>query len=121
MARSKVQDSRIFLYLFLGGLSLQSSLNELRCLDGSSTCDVYITRQEAADMLGKGLRQLDRDCIKYNIERKRCNNGIRISKRDIMRHMGYALGPGESSVESVTGDNATEFDRILRQYNRLKR
>lgn len=26
-------------------LSLQSSLNELRCLDGSSTCDVYITRQ----------------------------------------------------------------------------
>ena len=102
-------------------LSLQSSLNELRCLDGSSTCDVYITRQEAADMLGKGLRQLDRDCIKYNIERKRCNNGIRISKRDIMRHMGYALEPGESSVESVTGDNATEFDRILRQYNRLKR
>jgi hypothetical protein len=38
-----------------------------------------------------------------------------------MRHMGYALEPGESSVESVTGDNATEFDRILRQYNRLKR
>ena len=29
-------------------LSLQSSLNELRCMDGSSTCDVYITRQEAA-------------------------------------------------------------------------
>ncbi len=100
-------------------LSLQSSLNELRCLDGSSTCDVYITRQEAADMLGKGLRQLDRDCIRYNIERKRCNNGIRISKRDIMRHMGYSLGTSERVKEPELDENASDFERILQQYKRL--
>lgn len=68
--------------------TLQFMLNQMKSLNDITANDIYITRQEAANMLRKGLRQLDRDCVKYNIRRIKCNNGIRVSKRDIMRHLG---------------------------------
>ncbi len=105
-------------------LLLHGKINELMGAYDISVHDVYITRQEAADMLGKGLRQLDRDCKKYNIRRKKCNNGIRISKYDIMKHLGMieedqpemsstvdfsAAVPKQKSVEQ----ELTEFERIM--------
>lgn len=107
---------------------LQGKINELVGAHDISIHDVYITRQEAADMLGKGLRQLDRDCKRYNIRRKRCNNGIRISKYDIMKHLGIIEEdePKTSSVDfsaaiskerkSETSDQPmTEFERIMKR------
>lgn len=101
-------------------LAIQSSINELRCIDDTSIADVYITRQEAADMLGKGLRQLDRDCIRYNIRRQKCNNGVRISKRDIMRHLGY-FAPEPEDLEPPEEEKMTEFDRIMYRHNKRMR
>lgn len=104
-------------------LLLHGKINELMGAYDVSVHDVYITRQEAADMLGKGLRQLDRDCKKYNIRRKKCNNGIRISKFDIMKHLGmieedqpvtsssvdFSAVPKPKAVEQ----ELTEFERIM--------
>ena len=69
---------------------------------------------------GRGLRQLDRDCIRYNIESKRCNNGIRISKRDIMRYMGYSLKTPEGGNRVDLNEKSSEFERILQQYKRYR-
>ena len=101
-------------------LAIQSSLNELRCIDDTSIADIFITRQEAADMLGKGLRQLDRDCIRYNIRRQKCNNGVRISKRDIMRHLGY-VAPEPEDLEPPGEEQMSEFDRIMYRHNKRMR
>ena len=101
-------------------LAIQSSLNELRCIDDTSIADVYITRQEAADMLGKGLRQLDRDCIRYNIRRQKCNIGARISMRDIMRHLGY-FAPEPEDLEPPGEEQMSEFDRIMYRHNKRMR
>ena len=101
-------------------LAIQSSLNELRCIDDTSIADIFITRQEAADMLGKGLRQLDRDCIRYNIRRQKCNNGVRISKRDIMRHLGY-FAPEPEDLEPPGEEQMSEFDRIRYRHNKRMR
>ena len=101
-------------------LAKQSSLNELRCIDDTSIADIFITRQEAADMLGKGLRQLDRDCIRYNIRRQKCNNGVRISKRDIMRHLGY-FAPEPEDLEPPGEEQMSEFDRIMYRHNKRMR
>ena len=105
-------------------LLLHGKINELMGAYDISVHDVYITRQEAADMLGKGLRQLDRDCKKYNIRRKKCNNGIRISKYDIMKHLGMIEDdqPESSSTvdlsaavpkSKVVEQELTEFERIM--------
>ena len=101
-------------------LAIQSSLNELRCIDDTSIADIFITRQEAADMLGKGLRQLDRDCIRYNIRRQKCNNGVRISKRVIMRHLGY-FAPEPEDLEPPGEEQMSEFDRIMYRHNKRMR
>ncbi len=87
-------------------LSAQQALEELQCLDEQSSADIFITRQEAADLLCKGLRQMDRDCKRYGIRRKRCNNGVRISKRDILIHLGIIAG-------SLDYDDFNEFEQIF--------
>ncbi len=89
-------------------LSAQMVLDELQCLEEECKVDIYITRQEAADLLGKGLRQLDRDCAKYGIRRRNYNNGIRISKRDILVHIG-AISDGNEK------ESDNDFNRILRK------
>lgn len=105
-------------------LLLHGKINELMGAYDISVHDVYITRQEAADMLGKGLRQLDRDCKKYNIRRKKCNNGIRISKYDIMKHLGMIEDDQPETSSTVDFSAAvskqkrveqelTEFERIM--------
>lgn len=42
--------------------SLQQRLDELKSMDDKSAETILLTRQEAADLIGKSLRQLDRDC-----------------------------------------------------------
>lgn len=69
-------------------VSLQERLNELKSIDMTSPHDILLTRQEAADLLGKSTRQLDRDCRIYGIRKEYVNNGIRIRKSEILKHMG---------------------------------
>ena len=69
-------------------VSLQERLNELKSIDMTSPHDILLTRQEAADLLGKSTRQLDRDCRRYGIRKEYVNNGIRIRKSEILKHMG---------------------------------
>lgn len=100
---NKLQDS-IF--------SVQKALEELRCLDSTMADDIYITRQEAADLMGKSMRQMDRDCKRYGIRRKPFNNGIRISKRDVLCHIGV-LQDNESIRKKMS-----EFERICNGISR---
>lgn len=100
---NKLQDS-IF--------SVQRVLDELRCLDSTMADDIYITRQEAADLMGKSMRQMDRDCKRYGIRRRPFNNGIRISKRDVLCHIGVLQDDG--SIRSKMSD----FERICNGISR---
>ncbi len=47
--------------------SLQQRVEELKTMDDKSAETILMTRQEAADLIGKSLRQLDRDCRRYGI------------------------------------------------------
>lgn len=94
-------------------LSLQTRLDQLRAMDNTTAQDVFLTRQEAADMIGKSLRQLDRDCVRFRIRKRQINGGIRISKADLLRHMGL-LG----SVVEEESEGESAFDRIYNSYRR---
>lgn len=90
-------------------LDMQDKLEQLKRIDVSTAHEVYLTKQEAADMLRKSIRQLDRDCERYGIPKLHVNGGIRIRKADLLRHMG--LLPKE---ESNTEDD--DFTRIYKRH-----
>ena len=86
--------------------SLQQRVEELKTMDDKSTETILMTRQEAADLIGKSLRQLDRDCRRYGIRKVRANGGIRIPKIDLLVHMGLVARPAEprqSELQRVLG------------------
>ncbi len=88
----------------------QAALNELQRINLVDVTEIrsteYITRQEAADILKKGLRQTDRDCRMAGIKRKREGNVVLINKRDLLKFMGIL-----PIVEEV--GEKSEFDKIL--------
>lgn len=90
-------------------LNLQEQLNKLKMMVPSSYKDVYLTKQEAADFIGKSVRQLDRDCERFGIPKLFMFGGVRIRKEDLLIGMGLLsnceVNPGES-----------EFDRIFRKH-----
>ena len=53
--------------------SLQQRVEELKTMDDKSAETILMTRQEAADLIGKSLRQLDRDCRRYGIRKVHAN------------------------------------------------
>ena len=53
--------------------------------------EYYMTRKEAADFIGKSVRQLDRLCGKNTIVREEIDGQIRIRKSELMRYKGYEL------------------------------
>ena len=75
--------------------SLQQRVEELKTMDDKSAETILMTRQEAADLIGKSLRQLDRDCRRYSIRKVHANGGIRIPKIDLLVHMGLVARPAE--------------------------
>ena len=86
--------------------SLQKRLDDLKSMDDKSAETILLTRQEAADLIGKSLRQLDRDCREYNIRKVRANGGIRIPKIDLLIHMAIVARPDEprrSYLERILG------------------
>lgn len=89
--------------------SLQQRLDELKSMDDKSAETLLLTRQEAADLIGKSLRQLDRDCRRYDIRKVHANGGIRIPKIDLLVHMGLVKRPEESASKS-------DLERILAKH-----
>lgn len=86
--------------------SLQKRLDELKSMDDKSAETILLTRQEAADLIGKSLRQLDRDCLRYGIRKVHANGSIRIPKIDLLIHMGLVArpdAPRRSDLERVLG------------------
>lgn len=75
--------------------TLQQRVDDLKTIDDKSAETILLTRQQAADMIGKSLRQLDRDCRRYGIRKVRANGGIRIPKIDLLVHMGLVSRPEE--------------------------
>lgn len=80
--------------------SLQKRLDELKSMDDKSAETILLTRQEAADLIGKSLRQLDRDCLRYGIRKVHANGSIRIPKIDLLVHMGLVKSPNDQSRQS---------------------
>ena len=81
--------------------SLQQRVEELKGMNDKSAETILLTRQEAADLLGKSQRQLDRDCRRYGIRKVAANGGVRIAKIDLLVHMG--LGPSCWTAAEQTG------------------
>ena len=48
---------------------LQQQLDTLRLMDKRMVTSALMTRQEAADFIGESVRQFDRDCQRYGIEK----------------------------------------------------
>ncbi|MDD4819906.1 MAG: hypothetical protein PHD21_03635 [Flavobacteriales bacterium] len=90
---------------------LQERLDELKVLDNETVRDILITRQEAADLLEVSLRQFDRYCNSYGIRKITTINGVRISKREILIHMGV--------IQDSVPQAKTEFESIIQQSSRL--
>lgn len=87
--------------------ALQKQVDNLRMMDDKSAETILLTRQQAADFIGKSLRQLDRDCRDFSIRKVRANGGIRIPKIDLLIHMGLVVRPDEprrSALERVLGN-----------------
>ena len=65
--------------------------------------EFYMTRKEAADFIGKSLRQLDRLCAKNTIIREEVDGQIRIRKSELLRYKGYGLegDAGMSVLEKI--------------------
>lgn len=89
--------------------NLLKQLDQLKQFDFETSRNVYLTRQEAADYIGKSLRQLDRDCIKFEIPKLYRYGGIRIRKSDLMIGMGHISEPEPDP-------NISEFERIRRKH-----
>ena len=90
--------------------SLQQRVEELKTMDDKSAETILMTRQEAADLIGKSLRQLDRDCRRYGIRKVHANGGIRIPKIDLLVHMGLVARPAEPCQ--------SELQRVLGRFGR---
>lgn len=90
--------------------TLQQRIDDLKTMDDKSAETILLTRQQAADMLGKSLRQLDRDCRRYGIRKVRANGGIRIPKIDLLVHMGLVARPAEP--------RQSELQRVLDRFGR---
>lgn len=70
---------------------LQQQLDTLRLMDKRMVTSALMTRQEAADFIGGSVRQFDRDCQRYGIEKLHTVGGIRVRKSEVMRHMGLPM------------------------------
>lgn len=90
--------------------TLQQRVDDLKTMDDKSAETILLTRQQAADMIGKSLRQLDRDCRYYGIRKVRANGGIRIPKIDLLMHMGLVAQPERP--------RQSDLQRILGKYRR---
>lgn len=86
---------------------LQKQVDALRTMDDKSAETILLTRQQAADLIGKSLRQLDRDCREYGIRKVRANGGIRIPKIDLLIHMGLVQTPCKAK---------SDLDRVIDKY-----
>lgn len=95
-------------------LTLQRRLDELRSLDDGLAETTLLTRQEAADFVGVSLRQFDRDCIRYGVEKLYTIGGIRIRKSELMVLMGLRDPENTSSKYRRHASVAeSDFDRII--------
>ena len=96
-------------------LALQRRLDELRTMDDAIAQTTLLTRQEAADYVGVSLRQLDRDCKRYGIEKLDTIGGVRIRKSDLMILMGLTdpdTAP-DRSYRKHGHRNESEYERII--------
>lgn len=86
-------------------LLLQDQLDELKIFDDETANDILITRQEAADLLMVSLRQFDRYCNSFGIQKISTIAGVRVRKRDILIHMGVISEPirvKQSDLQKIT-------------------
>ena len=94
-------------------LTLQRRLDELRNLDDGLAQTTLLPRQEAADFVGVSLRQFDRDCRRYGIEKIETLGGIRVRKSELMVLMGLR-SPDEPGAYRRHGSMVeSDYERII--------
>lgn len=84
--------------------SLQQRVDDLKAMDDKAAETILFTRQQAADVIGKSLRRLDRDCRQYGIRQVRAIGGTRIPQIDLFVHMGLVVRlaePRKSDLQRV--------------------
>lgn len=80
-------------------LGLQRCIDQLKKGDAQMVQNILLTRQDAADMAGISLRQLDRICHDFRIPKIHTIQGVRIRRTDILAHMGLTSTMGNLDVD----------------------
>jgi len=91
---------------------LQTKVNIIRAMESGQVYDVDIllTRKEAAEFIGRSIRQLDRLCDEHKIKREVRDGAIRIRRSELMMYKGLIV-TSTSPQEALS-----EFDRIFHKY-----
>ena len=72
---------------------LQQKVNIIRTLDTGKfyEVDVQMTRKEAAEFIGRSVRQVDRLCDEHKIKRIYVGGSVRILKSSLLDYKGLTL------------------------------
>lgn len=94
-----------------GIIDLQHKVDILRTMDSGTLydIDIFFTRKEAADYIGRSVRQLDRLCDECKIKRERVDGSIRIRRSSLLKIKGIVVTRNEHS-------NVSEISRIIEKY-----
>lgn len=93
-------------------IALNDKIDALRKLeynninDVASEIDMMMTRKEAANFIGRSMRQLDRLCENYIIKREIIDGSIRIRRSSLLRYKGIV--PLE--------EKQSEFNGLITKY-----
>ena len=90
---------------------LQQKVNIIRTLDTGKfyEVDVQMTRKEAAEFIGRSVRQVDRLCDEHKIKRIYVGGSVRILKSSLLEYKGLVLQQDCKSEMS-------EIERLYQKY-----
>lgn len=91
--------------------ALQHKVDIIRTMDCGRLHDVdmLMSRKEAAQFIGRSLRQLDRLCDECKIRRERVDGAVRIRRSSLLRFKGLV-------VERRGHEDVSEIARIINKY-----
>lgn len=95
----------------MGAISKQVEALKILRLDSKTCIDVLYTRKEAADFIGRSLRQFGRLCAEGRIRRTITRDGLHFRKRHLMEYQGYVFEELDSDGYPVRSSKS-ELERL---------
>ncbi len=94
-----------------GIIDLQNKVDILRTMDSGELyqLDVLMSRKEAANYIGRSIRQLDRLCEERKIRREIVDGVVRIRRSTLVRFKGVGF-------EKQKQNEVSEISQIINKY-----